>query len=200
MSMFYKLMNRIAGVLASAIITAALFTSAHADTAVIYTLDGVTFADGGTASGSFLYTRSPIGLDTIVTADITTTSTPSFSGETYKYGFVEGTNFGETFIFQESIGMEFPYLRIIPADQPHPSLSNPTSILTLPITSFPSDEVTSTVFRAITAGQLDPSPAPAPSPIAGAGLPGLILAGGGLLGWWRRRQKMAPPRRPKIDA
>jgi hypothetical protein len=43
----------------------------------------------------------------------------------------------------------------------------------------------------LSSGLLTQAAAAVPGPIAGAGLPGLVMACGGLIGWWRRGQKIA---------
>jgi outer membrane lipase/esterase len=56
-------------------------------------------------------------------------------------------------------------------------------------TSFWSDDQHFSAAGQMLEAEFDLSLLGVPGPIAGAGLPGLILASGGLLGWWRRRQK-----------
>ena len=55
------------------------------------------------------------------------------------------------------------------------------------LTNFPDRPEAGTGFI----DRISTPAASVPGPIAGAGLPGLIFASVGLLGWWRRRQKNA---------
>jgi hypothetical protein len=64
---------------------------------------------------------------------------------------------------------------------PNPYFEDGT--LQLVATAFPGSRVADTFFVQ--------SDVAVPGPIAGAGLPGLIAACGGLFAWWRRRQKIA---------
>jgi hypothetical protein len=56
---------------------------------------------------------------------------------------------------------------------------------------LPDGGTTQFGFFAETNLTIGTSPSAVPGPIAGAGLPGLLLACGGLLAWWRWRQKTA---------
>jgi len=89
---------------------------------------------------------------------------------------------GTTYNFDTSACGTFCGFEVVPAPDSDSASFNGNTAFFHNDYSIPGD-----FARIITAD----SPAPVPGPIAGAGLPGLILASGGLLGWWRRRRKIA---------
>jgi hypothetical protein len=168
---------------------AALAGSTASAAVVTFTLTNVQFSDGGSATGSFTYDSSLVN---ITSANITTTTvgTPGpgmFPGQTYtdaSRAFVSEFQPNTTlFFFITGSDPNLALLRMLVSGFP-PSISTSSPILL----GFSAEQASGPVVRTISAGSLVPTAVPIPA----AGLPfGLVLAGGGLLGWWRRRQKIA---------
>src|SRR5262245_45206184 len=191
---------------------AALAGSTAARAALItFTLSDVVFTGVGcspqtpcgTATGSFTFS-SDTGLVTDVNILTDRGGNCCNNGRAYTHADTahvivstgSGINGNFTdfrFIFDPSAG--FPFLELV-VPGTSPSFTLPSQLLPCQDspclqTSAQSREfsVSSNGDRFIFQGSLVPTPAAVPGPIVGAGLPGLVLALGGLIAWMRRRRQ-----------
>ena len=177
-----KLIARVA--LATALVVGSAFMAVPANASTItWTLSGVTFDDGGTASGSFTIDTSTGQLTTF---DIITTSTSLFPAFEYNNSSATQNVFDLSSFVIASNANQFHLLSMFFADP----LSSPgTDLLQLigpcPPGSCESDYPFTLNARLITAGEAIVSSAPLPAalPLFASGLGGM-----GLFGWWRKRK------------
>jgi hypothetical protein len=162
-------------------------TASRADVFTAWTLSNVTFADGGTASGSFVVDNSVFAVSAV---NITTTTTATFQGTTYTDSAnadLVANNFGDTLLVAlnashtQELVLYFKDLSLfIPTE---------TMIVTSPPPPFVSDEnipPSFSPFRLVTGGSAVPAvPLPTALPLFASGLVGLLLLG------WRRKRKAA---------
>ena len=175
------------------------FSPASADTITIFNLTG-TFTDGTTVSGTVTIDVTFPGfvesanLSYLNNSYSTIQSQVQFSGNTTMGAIPSQVGY---LVDIGTSSSQFPSIHLLIEGIPQPIFlagypGGPVCSLDHPCgpdqqggtftSGFHPDAMTAVALQT---GQL------VPGPIVGAGLPGLILASGGLLGWWRRRKKIA---------
>jgi len=144
---------------------------------------GVDFGCGGLfgtppATGNFL------GVDSVETiATVTFTNPVSYAG--FAWGTPDPNNEVDVYDGSTLLGSFFGTFNLGQPDQP---------TYYFDIHAAPEETITKLVLSSGCCFETDnysAIPRSVPAPIAGAGLPCLIFASAGLLGWWRRRQRTA---------
>jgi hypothetical protein len=150
--------------------------TAFGDTTGVITVGPGFFANPGVVA---TVTVSGVGSDTLKNAVVFAIQAPPLGPSA---GFADSTQPVQNAAILDTVNSAFSTYALNTAIGPITGPSFPRPDLTFATGSGGSFQILSAGDSIFTAS--------VPGPVVGAGLPGLLLASGGLLGWWRRRKKI----------